>query len=164
MGANCVHFGGMRCDKTPRITLNHADIDRIFRQRYKYDEVNEERTRKLPRKPFTVNISLKRELAINTREGIIRNNFYLNSFACCPREIRKFVFSFFQKKLLAKEHFELSTSSEYARRVFSVKTSNSFTMLRMPGRAKPRESQVFVKWLSKINFMQNAPLYCDPQK
>jgi len=97
----------MRCDKTPRITLNHADIDRIFRQRYKYDEVNEERTRKRPRKPFTVNISLKRELAINTREGIIRNNFYLNSFACCPREIRKVVFSFFQKKIAYKGAFRV---------------------------------------------------------
>ena len=87
----------------PRITLSHADIDRIFRQRHKYHEENEERTRKPPKKPSTVNIKLKRELAINTREGIIRNNFYLNSFACCPREIRKFVFSFlrnfFQRSL-----------------------------------------------------------------
>lgn len=84
----------MRCDKTPRITLSHADIDRIFRQRYKYDEENGERTRKLPKKPFTVNIKLKRELAINTREGIIRNNFYLNSFACCPEKYES-LFSLF---------------------------------------------------------------------
>ena len=84
----------MRCDKTPRITLSHADIDRIFRQRYKYDEENGERTRKLPKKPFTVNIKLKRELAINTREGIIRNNFYLNSFACCPEKCES-LFSLF---------------------------------------------------------------------
>lgn len=84
----------MRCDETPRITLSHADIDRIFRQRCKYDEMNEGRNTQTSKTPFTVNINLKRELAINTREGIIKNNFYLNSFACCPREIQKFVFSF----------------------------------------------------------------------
>ena len=40
------------------------------------------------------NINLKREVAINTREGIVSNYYYLNSFSCYPQEIRKFVFSF----------------------------------------------------------------------
>lgn len=104
----------------PRITLSHADIDRIFRQRYKYHEENEERTRKPPKKPSTVNIKLKRELAINTREEIIRNNFYLNSFACCPREIRKFVFSFL------RNFFQRSLSSW----VYVANVREEFSLLR----------------------------------
>ena len=55
----------------------------------KNDENKEEKSRKL----FTPNIKLKRELGINAHEGIIRNNFCLISFACCPREIR-FSFTF----------------------------------------------------------------------
>lgn len=45
-------------------------------------------------KTFHGKYHLKRELAINTREGIIRNNFYLNSFACCPEKYES-LFSLF---------------------------------------------------------------------
>lgn len=115
------------------------------------------------------NINLKREVAINTREGIVSNYYYLNSFSCYPQEIRKFVFSFML--CLGGENLDERKKNERRRTLVFVEsiqgwpTSENFTSRENLARIEFwYESQVSVNCLSKINFMQNWSLYCDPKK
>lgn len=120
------------------------------------------------------NINLKREVAINTREGIVSNYYYLNSFSCYPQEIRKFVFSFMlclggenldERKKKRKEADNTINSLVFVESFQGWPTSENFTSRENLARIEFwYESQVSVDCLSKINFMQNWSLYCDPKK
>lgn len=143
-------FGGIICDALLSFALKtfrcRSVITTTLRKRPSWQKRNTQTSRK----PFTVNINLRRELAINTREGIIRNNFYLNSFTCCPRGIQKFVFciwNFFQKSISSwvinrRELFPLF----WVQTLFTIVTEELYSCLERSLPRKTCESQVFAKW------------------